>query len=440
MTINPLADELNRIIEDGSPAVFRLLSRLGKEMYFPKGIVDQSAEAKQKAYRFNATIGIATQDKRAMFLPSLYGLIKELNPDESLAYPPTTGSPRLRERWLQHQRDENPSMRDKEVSLPVVTAGITHGLSLVADMFCDEGDPLLLPDLLWGNYRMIFGLRRGAKTVSYPFFGPGGGFNVKALKDTLTGLPAGSKAIILLNFPHNPTGYTPTPAEADGIVEAISVEAESGRDIVAVTDDAYFGFFYEDHIIKESLFSRLCDLHPRVLAVKLDGATKEDYAWGLRIGFLTLGTNKPAEATGLYPALERKIGGAIRSYVSCCSMLAQSMLLRALDSPGYRREKEERFQLLRGRYAEVKRLTRSGKYEDAFTALPFNSGYFMCLRLKEGNAEELRKRLLEEEGVGVISLGGGDVRVAFSCLEKQEMQELFDILYNAVMKTRQERR
>ena len=35
----------------------------------------------------------------------------------------------------------------------MVTTGITHGLSTVADMFVDEGDVLLLPDKLWGNYR-----------------------------------------------------------------------------------------------------------------------------------------------------------------------------------------------------------------------------------------------------------------------------------------------
>jgi hypothetical protein len=33
----------------------------------------------------------------------------------------------------------------------------------------------------------------------------------------------------------------------------------------------------------------LCDAHPNILAVKLDGPTKEDYVWGFRVGFLTFG-------------------------------------------------------------------------------------------------------------------------------------------------------
>ena len=33
----------------------------------------------------------------------------------------------------------------------------------------------------------------------------------------------------------------------------------------------------------------LVDLHPNVLGIKLDGATKEDYVWGFRVGFITFG-------------------------------------------------------------------------------------------------------------------------------------------------------
>ena len=39
-----------------------MLSPLGRRLYFPKGILTQGAEAKQKGHRFNATIGIATEN------------------------------------------------------------------------------------------------------------------------------------------------------------------------------------------------------------------------------------------------------------------------------------------------------------------------------------------------------------------------------------------
>jgi hypothetical protein len=71
------------------------------------------------------------------------------------------------------------------------------------------------------------------------------------------------------------------------------------------------------------------------------------------------------------------------------------------------------------------------KYESAWEAYPFNSGYFMCLRLKQVEAEPLRVHLLEKFGVGVIALGKHDVRVAFSCLEKEAIRDFFDTVLRA---------
>ena len=413
--------------------MFRLLSELGKGLYFPRGIIDQTAEAKLKAGRFNATIGIARQGGEAMSLPSMTRYLNEMGPDEALAYAPTLGLPSLRERWKGHQAAENPSLRGKACSLPAVTSGITHGLNLVAELFCDPGDHLLLPDMLWGNYRMIFGLRRGARLEHFPFFGASGSMDLEALRAALASLPAGAKALLLLNFPNNPTGYTPSMQEAEGILRVVGEAADAGRDLLVICDDAYFGFFYEEDCLQESLFARLCDLHPRVLAVKLDGATKEEYAWGLRIGFLTLGIKGLGEGSGLYEAMNRKVGGAIRSSVSCCSTLAQTLVLRTLESPSFPREKQEKYEVMKGRYARVKEVLGGGSYADAWVPYPFNSGYFMCLRLERADAGEVRLRLLDEDGVGVISLSERDIRIAFSCIEEHQVQDLFDVLYNSVM-------
>ena len=53
----------------------------------------------------------------------------------------------------------------------------------------------------------------------------------------------------------------------------------------------------------------------------------------------------------------------------------------------------------------------------------------MCLRIKNVDSEKLRMHLLENYGVGTISVTPTDLRIAFSCLEVDQIQELFDILY-----------
>ncbi len=50
--------------------------------------------------------------------------------------------------------------------------------------------------------------------------------------------------------------------------------AEKGNNVVALIDDAYFGLFYDDQCMKESMFALLAVSHPRIMAIKLGGATK----------------------------------------------------------------------------------------------------------------------------------------------------------------------
>ena len=54
------------------------------------------------------------------------------------------------------------SQQGKHFSNPIVTNALTHGLSIVADLFIDKGDHLILPDMLWGNYNLTFGTCSGA--------------------------------------------------------------------------------------------------------------------------------------------------------------------------------------------------------------------------------------------------------------------------------------
>ena len=50
---------------------------------------------------------------------------------------------------------ENPSLKASSISRPIVTNALTHGLSLVADLFVNDEDTILLPTHNWGNYKLI---------------------------------------------------------------------------------------------------------------------------------------------------------------------------------------------------------------------------------------------------------------------------------------------
>jgi aspartate/methionine/tyrosine aminotransferase len=431
--MNPLAQELNQVIQGANPHVFEMLSQVGKELFFPKGILSQSAEAKEKAHKFNATIGMATEGGRTMYLPSVMAMIKGLQPEEALTYAPSFGNMALRKVWKDALFEKNPSLAGRKVSLPIVSHAITHGLSVVGDMWVDPGDVILLPDKIWGNYSLIFSVRRGARIVQYPLFRPQGGFNLEALESCLDQEASrAGKLIVILNFPNNPTGYTVTPEEADRIGDMLARRARQGTRVLAVTDDAYFGLIYEENVLRESIFTRLLDRHERLLAIKLDGATKENFVWGLRVGFITYGAHLAGNHDEVYNALERKTAGAVRGSISNASQLSQSITLKSLQAKDYRTEKEQKFQIMKERAQEVKKVLADPKFASAWAPYPFNSGYFMCLRLKTVEAETLRVHLLDRYGVGLISLGKEDLRVAFSCVEKRDVRELFDTVLQGV--------
>ncbi len=429
--IRPLAAALNDTIERENPHVYSMLSEFGKRLYFPRGILAQSGEAKDKAKRYNATIGIAREDGKPMFLPSVMRFFNDLAPADALTYAPATGRPDLRKLWRDELVQKNPSLKGKKISMPIVTGGVTHALSLVGDLFVDKGDMVLLPDKFWENYELLFGVRYQAQLAIYPFFDAAGGFNVEALRQALATRAGSWKTILVLNFPNNPTGYSATKTEIDQITAALCESAEEGRNLVVVTDDAYFGLFYGDDVAHESLFAKLAGCHERILAVKVDGPTKEEFVWGLRTGMLTFGGRAALSDETLYQALEKKVAGAIRSAVSNCSHVAQSVLAKAMPTEALHNERREKRDILEARAKEVQAILHGPQYAELWEPYPFNAGYFMCLKLKGLDAETYRKHLLEKYGVGVIADGERDIRIAFSSVDQCHLEDLYGILATA---------
>ena len=427
--MHPLAKELNRVIGEANPAVARLLSPRGQRLFFPKGILSQSAEAKEKAHRANATIGIASDGKDPLYLQCIHKYFKDIPPSELYPYAPSTGRKDLRDAWLAKLREENPSMQGKPISVPVVTNALTHGLSVIGDLFVGEGDLILVPDKFWGNYRLIYDVRLGAQIGTFAHYDARGGFNVQALREVLRARPEDSKTIIIFNFPNNPTGYSPTAKEAAEIADALR-EAAGTRDILAVFDDAYFGLFYEKDCFTESVFGLACDRHERLLCVKADAATKEEFVWGFRCGFLTFGVKGGSPA--LYEALEKKLAGAIRGSISNASHVGQSLIVRALRDPDFKSEQQATRAILAQRARRVQEVSHRPAYQDAWDVYPFNSGYFMCLRIKGVNAETLRVHLLNRYELGTISTSDEDLRIAFSSVPLEKIEEVFEIIAKGV--------
>ena len=420
--LNPLAQELNNTLKNTTPG--ELLSDLGLRVFFPKGIIAQGAEAKKFGKVANATIGTTLTEGKPAILEAVHKYAPELSAGELVAYAPTAGLPYLRALWKDLIYKKNPGLKGKEISTPVVVPGLTAGISYLADLFIDETKPLLSPNPSWDNYSLIIETRRNSQLHTFNLFA-NDGFDLESFKTAVEKEAETGFVRVLLNFPQNPSGYSPTNAEAAQIVRIIRSVAEKGAKVLVWDDDAYFGLNYENDIYPQSLFAEFADLHENVLAVKIDGPTKEDFVWGFRTGFLTFGGKGLTQEH--YEALEKKLMGLIRSSVSCSSTPSQSIALRAFADPAIDIQKKNFRKILEDRYLEVKKFTSSHTSKN-LEALPFNSGYFMSFRTKV-DAEQLRQKILHEKQIGTVAIDAKTLRVAFSSLEKEQIETVYSAIY-----------
>ena len=408
-------------------------SKLGENIILPQDVLIQSKETSAVVGAINATIGIATANKKAMSLPSINKVITEISNSEYLPYSPTPGLPKMRELWKEKILADNPTINKDYLSLPMVTTGITQGIDIAANLFSEKEDALLLPNLFWQNYAQIYTIKLGNNIYKYKQFDENNNFSIENFKSALYSIKE-DKISLILNFPNNPTGYTPSDDELTKLVEVINIFAKEhpSKQLIIVSDDAYFGLFFEENHKTPTLSAtyKLAE-NSNCLIVKLDGITKEFYSWGLRVGFITYYTKDDT----LRKTLLEKTQGFLRSTTSSPSNLSQQIALRLLENKQALLEKEENDSIIQDRYNELKSAISKENLATLVTILPFNSGYFFTIKIPTTiNAHEFRLKFLNEYKYGVYSMDGEHIRIAFSCLDKELIPDLISKFKECIQK------
>ena len=400
----PTAAALNDRLAEASAAARACLSPLGERAFLPQGVPQQAAEARGSS--INGTIGqITTRERAAIPLQSMARITGDLDANAVFLYPPVGGFDALRQAW----RERLQRRGDVGSGLPVVTSGLTHALSLLGELFAGPGHPLLLPSPCWGNYNHVFGTRRDAPLRHWNVQSADG-LDLADFDRALSTLDG--PTVLVLNFPGNPTGYTPTRAEAAAVVDRL---AKHDEPLVVICDDAYQDLVYEDGLIERSLFYDLvaCD-NPMLIPVKVDGATKELSFFGGRVGFVTFGVGAEAAAV-----LEDKARGLVRWSVSVSPAISQTLVLACLADPDLEAEREALRHLMRARYLALKDALR----QHGVPFRPFNSGLFALVPV-DGDPHRIRRALLDE-GLGVVALpDAGALRVSFGSVDAEDLPVL----------------
>ena len=354
-------------------------------------------------------------------------------PLKAASYSSSYGLQTLRERLRE-------MVNIKDIGLPIITSGITHALSDVAALFCDDDTAVVIHGFYWENIQLLFQNVFGSTFVTYPFYNEEKeGFNFAGLYAAIVHAHENlkkEKIVVYVNFPNNPTGYNLTDQEGEILRKTLSkaLEAYPNLKIVAVCDEAYFGLSY-DGATKRAIMSFLVNAHPRLLTIGAKGPTKEVNVWGMRVGavyVLPYGMN--AE---VIQALNEKLAGITRGLISMPATLSQEIVEKIYASTSYLENLTAIRQMMARRVQKIKNILAEPKYQEKISLFAFNAGYFCCFQVK--NAEQFRKDLLALGG-GVIagceyndeSLGGMQyIRLAFSCMPEDKIPEIMEIIYNA---------
>ncbi|TFG19387.1 MAG: aminotransferase class I/II-fold pyridoxal phosphate-dependent enzyme [Promethearchaeota archaeon] len=432
-----------------SSPLWKTFSDYGKQIFQPNGVFYWSGLAKKEA-NIIGTIGailgpeneleIDGTDKTITFYVPMIRDMITCDPQMIVPYTPITGNPELQNlwrEWIIYKGKNSVNLPSGQVdltgklSLPVVIPGLSFGIFTGTRLFINSGEEIIVPHKNWDNYAAIIKRQCGGKLTTFQTFAQEGGklvYNINGMKKKiLLSFETQQKAVVLLNFPSNPTGFMPDTITVEKMKETfIDCVEKHQKPIVILCDDAYEGYVYDDSAVNVSVFYELTNLHELIIPIKIDGATKEMLMYGGRIGCFTLGLHdkwfNSEDKDEFCEEFENKVKGTIRSTISNSNTYAQNLVLAMLKQ-GFDKVLESRkkvVDIIRERYTLMNTLLSEPM--PGATMDPNGGAFFLLLNInKKVKASDFNIHLLKKYQTGFIPLedeknGVNALRIAFSSI------------------------
>jgi aspartate aminotransferase len=320
-------------------------------------------------------------------------------------YTPASGIPELKAAIARKLETENGVKYTPEQI--VVTIGGKHSVYEAMQAVLDPGDEVLLPAPFWVTYPEAAKLA-GAdvkimgthKTNSY-----------KITPTQLTKAITPRTALLLLNSPSNPGGFTYTPNELRALAQALE-----GTNVAVMSDEIYEKLIYGDTRFV-SFASLSEDAYKRTLT--LNGLSKAYSMTGWRLGY----TAGPVQVIKAMSRLQDHMTSnpvTFAQYAAVAAMGPQSGA--AIEKMRVEFEKRGRYMAGRLRAIEGVECTEP---TGAFYCFPDVSAHYgrTIGGAEITNSDSFAKALLEQANVGVVPgkpFGcDANVRLSFACSMEQ---------------------
>ena len=198
-------------------------------------------------------------------------------------YTSMVGIPTLREAIAaRHLRVTGQQVDARSV---VVTAGAQCGLFAAMLCLAEAGDEVIVPEPMYVTYEGVIGAC-GARLVQVPLRGERG-FHLDP--DDVAAAVTPRSRVLMLNFPHNPTGATITAEELEGIADIAR-----RHDLWVVSDEVYATLTYDAPHRSPAALPGMAER-----TVVVDSLSKSHAMTGWRLGWVVAPGDMPCHLENL---------------------------------------------------------------------------------------------------------------------------------------------
>jgi len=319
-------------------------------------------------------------------------------------YTATPGMPELRKAISQKLLKDNGLKYTPEQI--IVNIGAKHSVYESMQAVLDEGDEVILPTPYWVTYPETIKLAGGvAKVVETD---PANSYKItpEHLKKAITP----KTAMLLINSPNNPGGFTYTPDELDAIAMVLE-----GTDIMVLSDEIYERLVYGD--TKFMSFASLSeDAYNRTITI--NGFSKAYAMTGWRLGY----TAGPLEVIKAMGRLQSHMTQNPVSFVQMAGIVAFGEPNNEVEK--MRLEFEKRGKYMAERLDAIDGV-KCSEPTGAFYCFPDVSAHYgrVINGTKIENSMDFASRLLDNANVALVPGGpfGCDKNVRLSFATSMEM-------------------
>lgn len=298
------------------------------------------------------------------------------------------------------------------------TLGGTGAISMAFNLFLEENESVILPDVMWTNYKLI-AKKAHATYTTHEMFDESGHFNLKSLKETIQKVREQYHHVLLvINDPcQNPTGYCLEKEEYDQLFDLLNEEGRKGY-LTVLFDIAYISFFHVE--------GKKCELIDKLTNTKCDflplisfSCSKLFGMYGLRVGALiALCPNAENQ-----DEIRRAFACHARGTYSVPNGPAQVAVGKVLMDKDKIDEMHAQINANTLELANRSKVLIESLKKYNIEHYPYKAGFFITLKID--NAFEITEKL-KDYHMYVVPMNDHSIRLAISGMTSSEISKLIE--------------